>query len=88
MQECETNVLRVSFILCVEHICLITKLSQIWMYTSTSVTPRATNVLRDKCAPTMLSFLCFFIITWTWTPICIALIFTTGYFINKLNANK
>jgi hypothetical protein len=57
MEKCETNVLRVSFLLFVEHICLISRFSQIWMFTSTSVTSRETNVLRDKCAPTYLGLL-------------------------------
>jgi hypothetical protein len=54
MEKCETNVLQVSFLLCVKHICLISNLSQIWMFMNTSVTLRETNVLRDKCAPTVL----------------------------------
>jgi hypothetical protein len=54
MEQRWDNVLRVSFLLCVEHISLTFNLSQIWMSTNTSVTLRGTNVLRDKCAPTML----------------------------------
>jgi hypothetical protein len=48
-------------LLWVKHICLISHLSQLWMFTSTSVTPRQTNVLRDKCDPTkvyLFLFLC------------------------------